>query len=623
MTKIACVLIGIIILFFTGCTSEHQEEYSNTTHEPRRGELRLPEANNQTTAPATTPKLSIRHLPGEVFERSITHPRQYNIDGLIKAGVVPHHDVAASLISGFFAQAAINADHYDTVIIIGPNHSGEFGDIVLSYKDWAVGDGVIAHGGFVESLMNEPRINAVIHHEHMQAEWSASILIPYIHHFLPGAKVAPVLVSRALSFGQTAHLFHWLNNWINTSGENILLVASIDFSHYLTAHEARERDIFTTEAILAGRLQQIHTLDPHYLDSPAALIVFLMYLDALGIAPQIIDRTDASEFLGTAIPETTSYKIIVGTLPYESDSMSGLPPEPNPTVTLTFAGDIMLHEPQTRVCFDHSLRLVSPILQSADIAIGNLETVFGGFFSDFPLFSAPDAFGHALKNAGFDLLSTANNHSLDQGVDGLVRNLDFLESIGIGTFGTYRNQSERDSTLVVEAGGIRFAFLAYTFGTNNQPIPPGRDYLVNLLDINLIRRDVARARELADFVIIMPHMGFEYETFVRPEIKEAAMLMLEAGADIIVAGHPHVLQPMGFAEVHDPITGESRRGFVAYCLGNFISSQTYPGTDTGVLLNLYFSIESGKPTLTGKSTIPIRTRHVNLSGQPDVFVVVC
>ncbi|MCL1877746.1 MAG: AmmeMemoRadiSam system protein B, partial [Defluviitaleaceae bacterium] len=464
---------------------------------------------------------SILHVTHGEFLHSVDHPRRYDVCGFIVAGVIPHHITAATMISGFFSAASVFADYYDLVVILAPNHSGDLANVILSDRNWDIGEGVTAHRGFVEDLMGEHAFNAVVSHGHVEGDHSVGVFIPYIYHYLPNTSVAPVLLNRALSFDETLNLFHWLVNWIEASGENVLLVASIDFSHFLTPREAALRDIVTKDAVSRRDFLQIHEFCDNYLDSAAAMIIFLSYLDALGIAPQIIDHACASDFLGPGLDETTTYMIIVGTRPSR--------------VRLTFVGDIMLHEPPVDNTYTFSW--VREHLQSADLAIGNLETVFGGFFSGFPLFSAPDEFGYALRDAGFDLLSTANNHSLDQGVDGLLRSLDFLEGIGIGTFGTYRNREERDAILVRESAcGMRFAFLAYTFGTNNRQIPQNRDYLVNLIRADLIRADITLARELADFVIIMPHMGFEYEPFVRQEIKDLAMMMLEAGADIVVAG---------------------------------------------------------------------------------------
>ncbi|MCL1863078.1 MAG: AmmeMemoRadiSam system protein B [Defluviitaleaceae bacterium] len=540
----------------------------------------------------------ILHMPHDVFLFSTMFPREYNVSGHIYAGVVPHHITAATMISGFFYAAS--AFEYDLVVIVAPNHEGGFAPVILSYRDWDIGEGVFSHSGFVADMM-DAGINAAVSHSHMESDHSVGIFIPYIYYYLPGVAVAPMLLNRSLSFDDTLMLYYRLEEWIAESGLNVLLVASVDFSHFLTPSQAAERDRVTMAAILAHELEKIHTLSDYYLDSPAAMIIFLKYLRTRGLDVNLADHTCAAEFLGQGLEETTSYKIIIG-------AREGM-------TRLTFVGDIMLHEAQLQGCFDHAFALVAPILHDADLAIGNLETTFSGFFSCFPLFSAPDEFGHALRRAGFDLLSTANNHALDHGVDGLLRTLDFLDELGIDSFGTYRNRDERDSVLIREINGIHFAFLAYTFctGANNPPL--GREYLINLMGTGMLD-DIKKARSMADIVIVTPHMGNEYELFVRQEFRDVAMLMLQAGADVVVANHPHVVQPMGFAQVENP-DGTTRKGFVAYCLGNFISSQREIPTETGVILNLYFT----KNGLQDSSLIPTWVKFVNASGEPYIQIL--
>jgi len=258
--------------------------------------------------------LSILHLTHGEFLDSIANPRIFpnQPEGRIMAGVVPHHNTAAVLISGFFAQAAAYADYYDLVIILAPNHEGDIANVVLSYRDWDVGNGVFTCRIFVNDIMAADGINTAISHYRMERDHAASILIPYIYHYLPGVEVAPLLLNRTLTFNETIELFHWANNWIYESNKNVLLVASIDFSHFLTAPQSRQMDVITKEAVLAHDLRRIHMMNYHNLDSSAAMIIFLMYLEGLGIEPQIIAHTDASEFLGPGLDETTSYIIIIG-----------------------------------------------------------------------------------------------------------------------------------------------------------------------------------------------------------------------------------------------------------------------------------------------------------------------
>ncbi|MCL1995863.1 MAG: AmmeMemoRadiSam system protein B [Defluviitaleaceae bacterium] len=627
MKKIYATLIMLLLVAGTIYLAYPQEYNNGIGYDYSRYPSSQPPI--QTHEPNNERRNSLLHLTHSEFIRSIENPRVFfeQPTGKIRAGVVPHHNIAATLISGFFSATSYFAEYYDLVIVIGPNHETLVSSVVSSYRHWDIGDGVFTHQGFVQDLMDSNE-HVAIDHGVMVYDHSVSILIPYIYHYLPGVPVAPLLVSRRLSFEQTLELFWWIQNWIEKSQKNVLLVASIDFSHFLTVPQSRVADQTTKEAIRNHDLQTIHRMNYHHVDSAASLIIFLLHLQELGLTPQIVAHTDASEFLGPGVDETTSYMIIMGIEQTKQTQQ----------VQLSFVGDIMLHERQMQnlgsegvaSSFFYSFYHVSHLLQEADLAIGNLETVLGGFFMDsshysfFPRFSAPDPFAYALFYAGFDILTTANNHSLDQGVGGLTRTIDTLESIGIANVGTYRTREERDSILVKEVSGIRFSFLAYTFGTNMQYLPNDQDYLLNILNRTVIKNDIQKAREVSDFVVVLPHMGYEYELAVRDSIKDWAMFFVEAGADIVIKNHPHVVQPMGFVTVLDYANGETkeRTAFVAYSLGNFISSQTKPHTNEGVILNLHFAKRHGEvPVLEYATVVPTWVGVTTFFGRPIISVL--
>jgi len=191
---------------------------------------------------------------------------------------------------------------------------------------------------------------------------------------------------------------------------------------------------------------------------------------------------------------------------------------------MTFVGDLMVHQwqilgayyPQNDVYdFTLALDMVKPILESADLTVGNLETTFGGAekgWKYYPTFNTPDEFGEALKNVGFDILTTVNNHCMDTGISGLERTIDVLDELGIVHMGTYKSQQARDTICIVEKNNMKFAFLSYTYGTNWIPVPQENSFAVNFLDIELMKADIAKAKELEpDFIVVMPHFGNEYE----------------------------------------------------------------------------------------------------------------
>lgn len=297
---------------------------------------------------------------------------------------------------------------------------------------------------------------------------------------------------------------------------------------------------------------------------------------------------------------------------------------------LTFTGDIMCHSYQYNEAYDsatgtydfsHNFTDMKKYFDNADLVIGNLETVFAGEdvgISDYPCFNSPDSFADAIKDAGFDVLTTANNHSMDKRMAGVLRTLDVLDERGIDHMGTYRSAEERDNILIKDVNGIKIAFLSYTYGTNGIPVP--EDWLVNRLDEELVKSDIARAKALnPDVIIVLPHMGNEYEEYVRDTFKDWAHMMLNAGADIVVASHPHVLQPMETVQITED-DGSTRTGFVMYSMGNFISSQTTPPRNASILLNIDLQ-KKGEDTYIKKvSFVPIWTQFQNAQWQ-NHFVV--
>lgn len=299
------------------------------------------------------------------------------------------------------------------------------------------------------------------------------------------------------------------------------------------------------------------------------------------------------------------------------------------TATLAVVGDIMVHDYQYNEAYDpatgeydfmHNFQDVKKYFEGYDLVMGNLELTFGGTdrpYASFPCFNTPDSFLDAVKDAGFNLLTTANNHSMDTGKAGVIRTLDKLDEYGIEHFGTYRSQQERDTILYKDVNGIRFAFLSYTYGTNGIPVP--EDYLVNIIDDDVMVSDIREARKNADVVVVMPHMGNEYETYPRDIFVEWADMMFEAGADIVLASHPHVLQKMEYRTI-DHGNG-AHDGFIIYSLGNFISSQTTPPRNASIILHLTVEqIADEAPNVKEVSFVPIWTQFRNAENENE-FVV--
>lgn len=292
------------------------------------------------------------------------------------------------------------------------------------------------------------------------------------------------------------------------------------------------------------------------------------------------------------------------------------------TASLAVTGDIMVHSYQYEEAYDqstgkydfmHNFTDMKKYFDSADYSIGNFETVLAGEdvgISDYPCFNTPDSFLDSLEYSGIDFVTTANNHCMDKGTDGLLRTIDKLDEYGFDHTGTYKDEESRNEVFVKDINGITFAFLSYTYGTNG--IPVKNPWNVNILDEELIKSDIEKAKELnPDFIVVLPHMGVEYEIYPREEFKEWADFMFNCGADIILASHPHVLQPMEVREITKD-DGSTQNGFIIYSLGNFISSQTTPPRNAGIIVNLDFEKKGiEKAELTKVSFIPVWTQFRN------------
>lgn len=266
------------------------------------------------------------------------------------------------------------------------------------------------------------------------------------------------------------------------------------------------------------------------------------------------------------------------------------------TITISVVGDLMCHAPQFEYArvgkdsfdFTSVYRNVKKYLSNSDFTFGNLETVTAGKenggYTGYPFFNTPASYISALKDVEFDLLVTANNHSLDRGEKGILRTIDELKSRSLNYVGTYSSQQDRDSIRIFNVKGIKIAILAYSYGTNGNPIPKGKSYLINIIDYDLIEKDIQTARmNGAEIVLAHFHFGEEYKREPVQFQKDIVNKAIEYGADIIVGGHPHVLQSVNFYKTN---YGSLDSGFVAYSMGNFFSNQRKRYTDAGMILTI-------------------------------------
>ena len=266
-------------------------------------------------------------------------------------------------------------------------------------------------------------------------------------------------------------------------------------------------------------------------------------------------------------------------------------------ITLLFAGDLMQHITQINAArvagdkYDYTdcFALVRPLIEEADIAIGNFEVTLGvNPYRGYPCFSAPDDYVLAIRDAGFDVLLTANNHCLDSGRKGLERTIRMLDSLRIPHCGTYATPEARQKEypLLIEKKGFRLALLNYTYGTNGLVVKAPN--VVNYIDTAVIARDIVAAQAMQpDAIICCIHWGLEYQTLQNREQEQLADWLLAHGVTHIIGSHPHVVQPI---EVRG--TNDADRHLVVYSLGNYLSNMMKKNCDGGLMVTLELEKDS-------------------------------
>jgi poly-gamma-glutamate synthesis protein (capsule biosynthesis protein) len=250
-------------------------------------------------------------------------------------------------------------------------------------------------------------------------------------------------------------------------------------------------------------------------------------------------------------------------------------------LTMVAAGDNLFHDPilwyfyrEGRYNFDPLYESVKPYIEKADIAFVNQETVLGtSDYSGYPLFNTPREAGSALAAAGFDVVNHATNHIMDRGEEGIRSTINYWEGVsGVRYLGIHPSEETRKKSFcVIEKNNIRVGFLAFTYGTNDIPLPGGKSYLVSLADTDKMAEEIDKLRESCDFLVVSMHWGNEYEQKPSAAQEKLAAFLAGRKVDLVIGHHPHVLQPM--TKIRRPDGGDM---VVYYSLGNFASAHAMP-----------------------------------------------
>ena len=294
-------------------------------------------------------------------------------------------------------------------------------------------------------------------------------------------------------------------------------------------------------------------------------------------------------------------------------SPSAAPPE---SITLVATGDVLIHQDSALTAgaqradgsydFTGVLAAIAPMIREADVAVCHLETPVappGGPYRGYPSFAVQPEIVGALADAGYDLCSTASNHSLDDGTAGLVRTLDALDGAGIASTGTYRTRAASLEPRIVTAGGVLVGHVTATFGLNGVPLPPGREWSVDVADVPDVSgmlAAAARARAAgAEVVVASLHCCLEYQHDpTEAQVEAVRALLASPDVDLVLGHHAHVVQPF------EQIAGE----WAAYGLGNHVAEHATRGypTEDSVLARFTFTRgDDGRFTVTGVEAVPL------------------
>lgn len=306
---------------------------------------------------------------------------------------------------------------------------------------------------------------------------------------------------------------------------------------------------------------------------------------------------------------------------------------------ITFSGDLILLEDQVKRAYNGSeydftdvFEYAKPYISSADYAIGVFEGPMAGEQAGYSsgnfddgkelYLNFPDTFSAAVKNAGFDLVTTANNHLMDKGVDGAVRTIDILKKTGLDYTGSYRSYDDKKQNHVklIECQGLKMAVLSYTYGCNNVDndllIDGELSYLTSVISgtegeqfeklRESVEEDFRTAKEMSpDLIVVLPHIGTQFSNGTDNEQEVWFNIFKENGADVILGDHPHAVEPVEIENYN------GRKIFIGYCPGNFANIYRENQGDTSILTDVY--IDRDTKEVIGGSIVPLYT-HARADG---------
>jgi poly-gamma-glutamate synthesis protein (capsule biosynthesis protein) len=497
----------------------------------------------------------------------------------IAGGIVPHHLLAKEIIQNFFEYISLK-ENPETIILLSPDHfnSGGFNEeksFITYSPDNERNNDFEIDKTVLQNIIEENKIvfnNSAINFDH-----GITNLLPFIQEYFPNSKILPILIPSKINKKQTEEFINKIDSY---APSKTIIIASVDFSHYLPKNAADFHDIKSISTLIDFKAEDFENLE---VDCWQCLYGARLFAKLRNKEfPKIIAHKNSADFSRIDnIKETTSYFSVV----FEKENLKEIGKNQNTenfslplendlkTKTIIFVGDIMLDRAVERLMkknsFLYPFEKISQFLKGTDLTFGNLE---GPIVKNPPNFSDdslqfafyPEAI-EGLKFANFNLLSLANNHTLNMGKSGLKQTREFLKKENINFVGDPLKCG--DEFLFQKDKIIFFAFNK-TFPSNC----PNEEIIETIKSV--------KTQNSENFLIVSVHWGNEYQIKSSAFQQKLARKIIDVGADLIIGHHPHVVQEI---EIYN-------NKLIFYSLGNFVfdqyfSEQTQQGLAVGLEIN--------------------------------------
>jgi poly-gamma-glutamate synthesis protein (capsule biosynthesis protein) len=502
--------------------------------------------------------------------QALSVPAKNPFASAVSTALLPHHTLVAEPLGDFWTEIA-EATSPSVIVLVSPAHLNQ-GQAVLQTTrgTWqtSVGkvqtdDAIVSRLVSLEVVDEEPKS--------FKNEHGIGVQVAYIARLFPEARIVPVIAKSSAGEEEARSLVLTLDQLLP---EDALVVASVDFAHELDEATSRSHDAETLGHMAARRYDRIDALSSEYVDTPFGVDAYLLWSDRQGVTPEFVWEGTSHTLLGDPAQPGTSYLIFLSYISAAVGRGTEIPP-----ITLTAVGDMMLGRAVatalTKTTIQEAFSDARTVLSGSDLVFGNLESVLTNstastgksiYFKGDPVVGVP-----ALHEMGFTHLSVANNHVDDYALAGWQDSVATLLAGSFSPIGDYRNNV---TPVVTDVRGKKYVFLAY-------------EDLLRAKSKEEVVADVREAETLGDVLVVSVHWGAEYTHTPSRRQTDLAHAIVDAGADIVLGHHPHVLQPV---ELYNG-------GFIAYSLGNFIFDQIGADQNESLAIHLTWN-DDGTRTAT-------------------------